>query len=45
VTVVERTADGWREREFRAGDVMTLEMPSLNILIDELYAGIELTPA
>lgn len=45
VTVIERTADGWREREFRAGDVLTLDTPSLTIPIDELYAGIELTPA
>lgn len=43
VTVVERTADGWREREFRAGDVLTLETPSLTMSVDELYTGIELT--
>jgi Uma2 family endonuclease len=44
VTIVERTADGWCERELRAGDLLTLETPALSLSVDELYAGIELTP-
>ena len=42
VTVVERTDDGWKERELRSGERVILAAPSLNISVDELYAGIEL---
>jgi Uma2 family endonuclease len=42
VTVVERTADGWRQRELRAGEEVELEAPSLAFSVDELYAGIAL---
>ena len=42
VTVVERTVDGWAEREVRSGEALTLDAPSLSLSVDELYAGIEL---
>ncbi|MFW5689999.1 MAG: Uma2 family endonuclease [Spirochaetota bacterium] len=42
VTVVERTPDGWREREFRPGEDVELEAPALRLSVDELYAGVEL---
>ena len=41
VTVVTRTAVGWEEREYRAGDVLRLEQPELTLPVDELYVGIE----
>ena len=42
VTVVERTPDGWQERELRSSEQLVLAASSLTIAIDELYAGIEL---
>ena len=45
VTVVERTEDGWQEREIRSGEQVILATPSLSISVDELYAGIELESA
>ena len=44
VTVVERTPDGWAERQFRPGEDVTLEEPTLQFSVDELYDGIELEP-
>ena len=42
VTVIERVADGWREREVRSGDVLALSDPALELRIDEIYDGIAL---
>jgi Uma2 family endonuclease len=42
VTLLERTADGWEQRELRAGEVVTVESLSLSMSVDELYAGIAL---
>jgi hypothetical protein len=42
VTVVLRTASGWDEREFRAGETVSLSEPAVSLPIDELYAGISL---
>lgn len=42
VTVVERTSDGWEQRELRAGEVVTVEALALSMSVDELYAGISL---
>jgi len=42
VTVVERTAGGWQEREVRSGGNVTLGAPDLSLSVDELYAGINL---
>ena len=42
VTVVERTAQGWAQRDHRAGDSVTLADPALTFSVDELYAGIQL---
>ncbi|HEY5955046.1 MAG TPA: Uma2 family endonuclease [Polyangiaceae bacterium] len=45
ITVVERTSGGWQEREVRSGEMVSLDVPSLSIAVDELYAGIELENA
>jgi hypothetical protein len=42
VTVIERTATGWTQREFRSGDIVELAEPKLSFPVDELYAGIAL---
>jgi Uma2 family endonuclease len=42
VTLVERTPDGWDQRELRAGEVVTIETLALSMSVDELYAGIAL---
>ena len=42
VTIVERTATGWAERECRGGERVALSEPSATFELDELYAGIAL---
>lgn len=42
VTIVERTADGWDERDYRAGEVMKIDTPAIELRVDELYEGITL---
>lgn len=42
VTIVERRADAWSEREVRGGEQISLADPKLSIGVDELYAGIQL---
>jgi Uma2 family endonuclease len=42
VTVIARSAEGWHEREYRPGEQVSLEAPSLAFGVDELYAGIVL---
>lgn len=42
VTVVERTPQGWAQRDHRAGEIVTLANPALTFSVDELYAGIEM---
>ncbi len=42
VTVVERTAEGWGEREARAGEYVALVDPEFTLSVDDLYADIEL---
>jgi Uma2 family endonuclease len=42
VTVVQRDAAGWSTRDFRGGETVTVDEPSLSILVDELYEGITL---
>jgi Uma2 family endonuclease len=44
VTLIERTAEGWQQREARAGEAVVLELPRLRFSVDELYAGVELDP-
>jgi Uma2 family endonuclease len=44
VTVVERSARGWDEREVRGGEQVTVTTPSVSIAVDELYAGVNLDP-
>ena len=42
VTVVERTAAGWRETIARGSESIVVDALELSIAVDELYAGIEL---
>lgn len=42
VTVVERARSGWDEREYRAGETVTVNDPGVSLSVDELYRGIEL---
>jgi Uma2 family endonuclease len=42
VTIVERTGDGWAQREARSGEIITVDSLSLSLAVDDLYAGIEL---
>jgi Uma2 family endonuclease len=44
VTLVERTAAGWQTMLARAGSTITLEAPHVQLRVDDIYAGIELTP-
>lgn len=43
VTVVARSESGWVEHEYRAGEVVQLDNPSLSFKVDDLYAGIDLS--
>jgi len=45
ITIVERTATGWDERDFRAGDVVSVEAPRLTFAVDDVYEGIALDAA
>jgi Uma2 family endonuclease len=42
VTVVRRTAAGWEESDFHAGESVTLDVPAASWSIDEIYDGITL---
>lgn len=42
VTVLERAAKGWEQREARAGETVVVDALELTLSVDELYAGIEL---
>jgi len=42
VTVVERAAVGWSQREIRSGEEVVLRTPPVRFALDELYAGIAL---
>jgi Uma2 family endonuclease len=45
VTLVSRVGAGWEVREYRAGQQVEVEDPSLTFAVDELYAGIRLDEA
>lgn len=42
VTIVERSAQGWDQREFRSGEELVVHSPAVRLSIDEIYDGIEL---
>jgi Uma2 family endonuclease len=42
ITLVERTAAGWDERELRAGEVVSLHTLQVGFSVDEVYEGITL---
>ena len=44
ITVVERTTDGWSERDFRSGELVALASPSIMFAVDAVYDGITLDP-
>lgn len=44
ITLVERTASGWNERELRGGELVTIAEPAVTFAVDELYDGITLDP-
>jgi Uma2 family endonuclease len=44
ITVVERTADGWTEREARGGELVHLTSPAVSFPVDTVYEGITLDP-
>ena len=45
ITVVERTAEGWTQREARAGELVHVTSPPLSFAVDSVYEGITLDPA
>lgn len=45
VTIVERTANGWEEREVRGGEQVELRDPPLSFAVDDLYSSIALDPS
>lgn len=45
ITVVERTADGWTERDARGGELVHVASPALSFAVDTVYDGITLDPA
>ena len=44
ITVVERTAEGWAEREVCGGERVTMQTPNLAFEVDDVYEGITLEP-
>jgi Uma2 family endonuclease len=45
VTVVQRTATGWEELEFRSGVDVELAAPRVRFPVDAVYEGVALDPA
>ena len=45
VTLVERSATGWDETEFRSGELVTVVAPPLRFAVDEIYERIDLDAA
>lgn len=45
ITVVERTASGWNERELRGGELVSLAAPAIAFAVDDVYEGIDLDVA
>ncbi len=44
ITLVQRTANGWEERDFRSGERVSLSDPKVGFAVDDLYAGVTLDP-
>lgn len=42
ITIVERTATGWEERDARGGEQVTLTTPALRFAVDDAYEGVPL---
>ena len=42
ITVIERGADGWQQREVRQGENVVLTQPQVQLAVDEVYDGIDL---
>ena len=44
ITVVERTVEGWDERDVRRGELVSLRNPAITFAVDDVYEGITLDP-
>ena len=44
VTVVERVDGSWEEREYRSGELVSLNEPKVSFAVDDVYGGIALDP-
>ena len=42
ITIVERTKDGWTERDFRGGETVVIDASKLSFAVDAVYDGIVL---
>lgn len=42
ITILERTIDGWTERDVNSGEQVTITTPACAFSIDDVYRGIEL---
>lgn len=42
VTILERVDGGWQERDVRAGEIVRLAVPRLELAVDELFDAVEL---
>lgn len=45
ITLVSRTAEGWRTRDFVSGERIVLQPLSITLDVERVYAGIQLDPA
>jgi len=44
ITLIERSASAWDEREFRSGEVVSVAEPAVSFKVDDVYAGVTLDP-
>lgn len=42
VTVIAREGATWKERDYRAGESLTLATPALTLAVNDVYAGVTL---
>ena len=45
ITVVERSAGGWTQRDARGGEMVHVTSPAISFAVDSVYEGITLDPA
>ena len=44
ITVIERSATGWGERDYRGGEQVSIAAPAAAFAVDDIYEGITLDP-